>query len=85
MSSDTESSKTSTSEADSEMYSNTTSDCEDLRKINTKFLPYQDEPLASDAANVNLCSESGKNSDLDWLSPDVLPARWKGEAPVSDW
>ena len=84
MPSDTESSSTSSSEVEGNL--NTSSDCEDVGKINTQFLPYQDEPLASDAANVNiLWSESEENTDPDSLSPDVLAARWKGETPLSDW
>jgi hypothetical protein len=89
MSSDTESSNTSTSEVDSEI--NLASSDEVVRIINTQFLPYQDEPLAADAASakyVNLYSEDGQseeNPHPDGLSPNVLASRCKGEIPLSDW
>ena len=77
MSSDTESSNTSINEVDSEI--NLTSSDEVVERINMQFLPYQDEPLADDAANyVNINREddrSEENPDPDCLSSDVLASR----------
>ena len=85
MSSDTESSNTSTSKVDSE--SNFSSSNEDIRTISKQFLPYKCEPLGSNPANVNLISEESQseNKDPDSIPSDVLVSRYKGEIPLTDW
>ena len=79
MSSDTESSNTSTSEVDSLRENNLTSSNEDIGTIRNQFLPYKCEPLASDAANVNFITEESQseNKDPDSIPPDVLASRYK--------
>ena len=62
--------------------SNTSDDSENEYIFSGEYLPYQNEPLASESESGSLTDDE---LDEDGLSVEVLKQRFEKEVPVDKW